>query len=60
MIMDEFIGAAAVTLFIWSVALIWASWQLHRLAKELDAEERELRRWKRLQSLARGQNSKWQ
>jgi hypothetical protein len=60
MIMDEFLGAAAVTLFIWSVALIWATWQLRRLAKELDAEERELRRWQRLNALAKRQNGQWQ
>jgi hypothetical protein len=54
------IGIVAMILFIWSVALVWATWQLHRLAKELDAEERELRRWKRLHALAQRQNVRWQ
>jgi hypothetical protein len=57
---DELQGIAAVILFIWSVALVWASWQLHRVAKALDAQERELRRSERLHTLAQRQNVQWQ
>ena len=57
---DDMIGIAAVILFIWSVALVWATWQLQRLAKELDTERQAVRRWKRLHALARAQNVQWQ
>ena len=54
------IGIAAVILFIWTLVLFWATWQLQRLAKELDTERQAMRRWKRLHALARAQNVRWQ
>ena len=57
---DEFVGAAAVVLFIWTLVLFWATWQLQRLAKELDTERQAVRRWKRLHALAKAQNIQWQ
>jgi hypothetical protein len=51
---------AALILLLWSAVLLWATWQLGRLAKELDTERQELRRWQRLEHLAKGQNVKWQ
>jgi hypothetical protein len=60
MIFDEFVGAAAVILLSWSAVLLWASWRLSRVMKELDAEREALRRWKRLHALAQRQNVQWQ
>jgi hypothetical protein len=57
---EEFLGITAVILFAWSGVLVWTSWQLHKLARELDQEREELRRWKRLHALNQRQNTKWQ
>ena len=60
MIIDDFVGAAAAILFSWTMVLFWATWQLQRLAKELDTERQAMRRWKRLHALAQRQNVQWQ
>jgi hypothetical protein len=57
---DDMAGIVAVILFAWSAVLLWATWQLQRLAKDLDAERQAVRRWKRLHALARAQNVQWQ
>jgi hypothetical protein len=57
---EHLAGIVAVVLFIWSAVLLWATWQVHRMIKELDAERRELRRYERLARLAKRQNGQWQ
>jgi hypothetical protein len=57
---EEFLGVTAVILFLWSAILIWATWQLQKLARELDTEREELHRWKRLHALNQRQNTQWQ
>lgn len=52
-------GIAAVILFVWSAVLLWASWQLGRIARLLAEERRELRRWKRLSELRDTQQREW-
>jgi len=52
-------GIVAVILFIWSAALVWASWQVGHLFRLLAEERRELRRWQRLHALAQRQNVQW-
>jgi CHASE3 domain sensor protein len=60
MILEHLAGIVAVILFVWSVVLLWATWQLIRLARELDAERQAMRRWRRLHALAQRQNVGWQ
>jgi hypothetical protein len=57
---EHLAGIVAVVLFIWSAVLLWATWQLHRMIKALDAERRELRRFQRLAALGKRQNGQWQ
>jgi cytochrome oxidase assembly protein ShyY1 len=57
---EHLAGIVALILFAWSTVLLWATWQLQRLAKELDAERQAVRRWKRLHTLAQRQNVQWQ
>jgi cytochrome oxidase assembly protein ShyY1 len=57
---EHLAGIVALILFAWSAALVWATWQLQRLAKKLDAERQAVRRWKRLHALAQRQNVQWQ
>jgi len=59
-IFDHLCGIVAVILFIWSVALLWASWQVNRMLRILLEERKELRRWKRLQGIYNSQRAKWQ
>jgi hypothetical protein len=48
-------------LIIWSIALGWASWQIHVMTRELRAERAELRRWVRIKGLwERQQRGRWQ
>ncbi len=58
--LEHLAGITALILFIWSVVLLWATLRLGRLAKELDAERRAVRRWQRLHALAKAQNVQWQ
>jgi hypothetical protein len=57
---DHVCGVTAVILFIWSAALVWASWQIGCIIRGLAEERRELRRWKRLQSIYDKQRQGWQ
>ena len=58
--LEHLAGIVALILFLWSAVLLWATWRLCLIMKELDAERQELRRWKRLHALARAQNVPWQ
>ena len=60
MILEHLAGIAALILFAWSVILLWATWRLCLVMKELDAERTALRRWQRLHALAQRQNVQWQ
>jgi hypothetical protein len=60
MILEHLAGIAALILFLWSAVLLWATWRLRRLARELDTERQAVRRWKRLHALAQRQNVQWQ
>jgi hypothetical protein len=51
---------ATFLLFVWSTALLWASWQIGRMTRQLARERREMRRWMRLKSVYDSQRSKWQ
>jgi len=42
---------ATFVLFIWSAVLVWGSWQIHVMARQLLKERRELRRWERLKGI---------
>ena len=42
---------ASGVLTIWSIALVWASWQIHVMSVVLAEERAELRRWNRLKDL---------
>jgi hypothetical protein len=57
---DHVCGVTAVILFIWSAALVWASWQIGCIIRKLVEERRELRRWKRLQELGVKQRQPWE
>jgi hypothetical protein len=50
---------ASYVLFIWSMALVWASWQIHVMTRELSQERAELRRWVRIKGLWERQNGRW-
>ena len=56
---DHLCGIIAVILFVWSAALVWASWQVGHLLRILSEERRELRRWKRLQGIYDKQREPW-
>jgi hypothetical protein len=60
MILEHLAGIAALILFAWSAILLWATWRLCLVMKELDAERTALRRWQRLHALAQRQNVQWQ
>jgi hypothetical protein len=51
---------AALILLLWSAVLLWATWRLHRLARAVEAQRQAVRRWQRLEHLAKGQNVQWQ
>jgi cell division protein FtsL len=44
---------------IWSVALVWASWQIRLMIRNLAEERRELRRWARIKSVWERHGGKW-
>jgi len=60
MIFDHLTGIVAVILFIWSTALVWATWQIRCMLRTLAEERKELRRWKRLQGIYDKQREGWQ
>jgi len=55
----ELSGVAAVILCVWTVALLILSLQLRHVARELEAERRAIRTWRRLSSLEHKQKDKW-
>jgi hypothetical protein len=59
-VLEHLAGIAALILLLWSAVLLWATWQIRGVAKELDAERQALRRWQRLHVLAQRQNVQWQ
>ena len=59
-IFEHLSGVISLILFVWSGVLIWASWQIGVMARALDKERRELRRWKRLELLRDRQRKDWQ
>jgi len=59
-IFDHLCGTLAVILFIWTIVLLWASWQIRCMLRVLVEERRELRRWKRLQGIYDKQRQGWQ
>jgi len=44
---------------LWSIALIWGSWELRRGLRLLAEERRELQRWKRFSNLRDKQRREW-
>jgi len=56
---EHLAGITTLILFLWSCVLVWASWQLGRMARSLIEERRELRRWQRLSMLRDIQQRKW-
>ena len=57
---DHLAGTVALILFVWSLALVWATWQIRCMLRTLAEERRELRRWKRLQGIYDKQRQAWQ
>jgi hypothetical protein len=53
---NNFELAATCVLIIWSIGLVWASWQIHVMTRELIKERLELRRWVRLKGIRERQN----
>jgi hypothetical protein len=53
------IEAAAIVLLCWSAILLWKSFELWRLAKDLEAQRWEIRRWKRLSAIRDKTKDKW-
>jgi hypothetical protein len=52
---------ASCVLTIWSIALVWASWQIDVMTRALAEERAELRRWVRLKGLWEAQQrGRWQ
>ena len=53
-----------LVLIIWSIALVWASWQIHVMTREVERERLALRRWVRLKGLREAQQEqergRWQ
>jgi hypothetical protein len=58
--LEHLAGIVALILFLWSAVLLWATWRLCLIMKELDTERQAMRRWMRLHALARAQNVQWQ
>ena len=58
-IFEHLAGITAVILFVWSAALLWATWRLVRALRTLAGEQRELRRWRRLRALGERQRQPW-
>ena len=54
----EIVGTLA--LIIWSIALVWGSWQIHVMMLELERERLALRRWVRLKGLREAQQQQQQ
>jgi len=48
-----------VILAIWTLVLIWQSVRLWYLARDLDAQRWEIKRWKRLSALREREKDKW-
>lgn len=46
-------------LAVWTIVLLWGSWQLSCVAHSLVEERRELRRWKRLSAVRDKQQREW-
>jgi hypothetical protein len=52
---------AGLGLIIWSIGLVWASWQVHKMTRGLAEERAEVRRWVRLKGLRERQSEgRWQ
>jgi hypothetical protein len=49
----EIVGT--LVLIIWSIALVWWSWQIHVMTRALAEERAALRRWVRLKGLREAQ-----
>jgi hypothetical protein len=47
---------AGLGLTIWSIGLVWASWRVHKMVRELSQELAAVRRWVRLKGLRERQN----
>ena len=58
-IFDHLAGVTAVILFLWSAALLWATWQVRRALARLANERRELHRWRRLSRIYAKQREPW-
>lgn len=56
---EHLAGVVAVILLIWSAALLWASWQIAHMTRQLARERREIKRWIRLKTVYDSQRSKW-
>jgi hypothetical protein len=47
---------ATLVLIIWSIVLVWASWQIHVMTRAMRAERAAVRRWVRIKGLWERQN----
>jgi hypothetical protein len=45
---------------VWTLALLWASWQIRLMVRSLAAERRAIRRWVRLKGVWEKQGGRWQ
>ena len=47
----EYLLTGYLILSIWSMALIWGSWEIGRQVRRIGEERKEVRRWVRLKGL---------
>jgi hypothetical protein len=50
---------AGGVLIIWSCALVWGSWRVRVMLRELRDERAAVRRWVRLKAVWERQNGRW-
>jgi hypothetical protein len=53
---NNFEIVVGLALTIWSIGLVWASWRIHIMTRELRAARVELARWVRIKGLWERQN----
>lgn len=60
LIFDHLADIVALILTLWSVVLVWASWQISLMIRSLARERRQLRAWKRISEISSTHNTRWQ
>jgi hypothetical protein len=58
--LNDLVLLLGLVFFVWSGVLVWGSWQVHVMTRELEREREELWRWARVKALREREGAKWE